>query len=216
MKSKLLALLTAGLLAVSGASAATVSFDVIPGLPRASGGGPFKATTSDLGSFTVFCLERSELIDFNVPYNYTVSGSAEAGGIAGGNPDPLSQGSAWLLAQYSGSINAANSAALQIAFWLLEDELNNAVVTVGNEFFGVHLTNAFYLQAQAFFLGNAKDTASAQYLASLGVAVINPTEAQTGARKQSVIFRVPDSGTTLILLAAGLGFVGLIRRRTSL
>mgnify|MGYP003488219921 CR=1 FL=1 len=64
MKSKLLALFAAGLLAVSGASAATVTFTAIPGLPRASGGGPFKATTSDLGAFTVFCLERSELVDF--------------------------------------------------------------------------------------------------------------------------------------------------------
>jgi hypothetical protein len=215
MKSKLLALLAAGLLAVTGASAATVTFTDL-GLPRPNGGGPFKATTSDLGSFTVFCLERSELLDFNVPYNYTVSGSAEAGGIAGGNPDPLSQGSAWLMAKYAGMVNASNSVALQVAFWLLEDELNVAVVTVGNAFFGADTTNAFYLEAQAFFGGNARATATSQYLAGLGIAVMNPTDIQTGAKKQSVIFRVPDSGTTLILLAAGLGFVGLIRRRTSL
>ena len=63
-------------------------------------------------------------------HNYSISGGAIQGGVSGGNPDPISFGTAYIynqfiagtLADYSSS-NVTNQTDLQDAFWMLEGEI---------------------------------------------------------------------------------------------
>ena len=69
----------------------------------AGGGGPFKATTTGtlLGAtdFVTLCIEFNEHFSYGTSYNFTLSDSAISGGVAGGNPDPVSDATKWLYYQ---------------------------------------------------------------------------------------------------------------------
>lgn len=103
------------------------------------GGGPFKATTTGvlLGSaeFITLCLEFNEHFQYGVPYDFSLSDNAVNGGVAGGNPDPVSAATKWLYYQvisgaYASMYPLATSLSLdnnvganfQQAVWYLEDE----------------------------------------------------------------------------------------------
>jgi hypothetical protein len=220
MKTKILALLAAGLVGTSAAIAGTVQ--VSPGGNQSENGGPFIANTSDLGSFNAFCLELTEGLDYSLVYNYDgLVTAATEGGAGGPSPDPLSVGSVALMEQWGSqipSLSVTDARALQLAFWMLEEELVWDV------------NNAFLIS-----LGLTENDAKADAVSFGGVRVINPyllqsvvTPALSGATVfaatldeprfevvhfQSLIVYVPDSGTTLILLGLGLGLVGLVSRR---
>ena len=93
-------------------------------------GGEFVLTPDTGAPFNSFCLERNEFISLGGTYSYTVNNSAVAGGLAGGSPDPISIGTAYLYSQFRAgtltgytSASSANQTALQEAFWWLEDEI---------------------------------------------------------------------------------------------
>lgn len=97
-------------------------------------------------TFESFCLELNEHISIGSSYVATINTAAVSGGVGGGNPDPLGESTAWLYTQfrtgaldyaYSGTVNIATTAgmesfnrndtarALQLAIWLLEDEIGS-------------------------------------------------------------------------------------------
>lgn len=213
--------LLAGTLFVPVAEAAQVEFTSPAWRDVTYGGGEFGADILGKGGnpdFYTFCLERNEGLSFNTAYNYTTSNAAEAGGVGGGNPDPISEGTAYLFERFSNgtlpgysfatgspAANAARAASgrtLQNAFWGLENEqavdlLNPFIVAVVNEFGSIGAAMADSTRA--------------------GVGVLNPTKITSIQdpffRRQSVLVNLPDNGMSMAMLGGGLLLVGAARRR---
>lgn len=201
MKLKIAAMLAAGLLAIGNSFGGTLAISLAPN--QSGNGGPFVVTTSDIGAFYTFCLEIPEPISTGVVYDYFSSDAAYAGGAGGGNPDTISRGSVWLMEKYGSSIGALSvpdAAAMQLAFWMLEDEL------------AVDELNPYIAEVAAFFGSSA--TAKLDYVNLGNVLVLNPSLLESPRQSLIIITsRVADAGTSLMLLGLGLGSLGLISRR---
>jgi hypothetical protein len=112
----------------------------------AGGGGPFEAKTTagtvlGVADFVTFCIEYNEHFSYGGTYDFTLSDSAVSGGVAGGNPDPLSDTTKWLYYEvvsggYTSMYSAATGLGLtndvganfQYAFWYLEQERTEAEI----------------------------------------------------------------------------------------
>jgi hypothetical protein len=164
-------------------------------------------------------LERNEGLSFGTAYDFTTGPAAQAGGYGGGNPDPISEGTAWLyeafsngsLANYSYATataqdlldRASSGRALQNAIWALEDEQ------------AVDNSNIF-IQAVVTQFGDLA-TAKANYSGTT-VGVLNPTNPAKAVtdpfyRRQSVLINLPDNGMAVMLLGGSLMLIGAARRR---
>lgn len=110
------------------ASGATVKIEAgTPQMTAYNGmiGGVFKATTSEFGVFSTFCVETTETVRLGHTYNYTISTYVTDQNGAG--IDYLSSESAWLYKQFrTGAITLTTkdqARDFQVALWFLEDEL---------------------------------------------------------------------------------------------
>lgn len=177
------------------------------------------------GNIEVFCLEYKEHFTPGGTYDYTINPRAFGGDVAGGGGDPISVGTAWLYYQFAtGTLSGfdyaytnasqiaarkADSSALQLAFWYLEDE------TQFISGYGSYdpTTNPFLNLAAGQFgnLVNAKTDANGAY----GAAVLNLTSnnGQTLHQSQIYLTNVPDSATTLSLLGLAMIALAAFRRR---
>lgn len=173
-------------------------------------GGEFTAKYLSGGSFSTFCLERQVTLSYGVVYNATPNFGAVTGGISGGNPDPVSLGTAFLYSSFrSGTLagyntgtlaaHIASSQSLQYAIWWLEGEMDYAQAGgAGNSFIGL---------VEGMFSDPTADS-NGKY----SVYALNLTHAQTGALAQDVL-AIPDGGMTLVLLGLALTGLGLVGRR---
>ena len=165
-----------------------------------SGGGTF--TVDKVGDsagvlFDTFCLERTESWTSPV-YVGGVSTGAIAGGLAGGNPDPISSQTGWLYKEWrTGAIahTAANANAVQWAIWYFEDEF----------YHWDHLSAVAGAQAMVdLAIANAEEGKL------YGAGVLNLYLLDDNGRptilKQDMLVLVPEPGTLLLL---GLGLLGL-------
>ena len=225
---KALAVSAIGLAMAHGAVAATVTFQQVDGYFSGKAGEftaqhtPFvgnyaasaTATLNGTIGFQTFCLELNEIMRLNRAYDYTVDMAAIEGGVSGGNPDPLSLGSAWLYSEFAAGTLAGYEYApgagrelaagqLQDAFWWLEDEITLAD------------PNANMFLAAAFAQFGDQTAAKADATAgAYNVWVMNPTD--NGEPRQSVlVIRVPDGGLTLGLLGLSLAGIARLRKRFS-
>ncbi|UCE58154.1 MAG: hypothetical protein JSU63_11980 [Phycisphaerales bacterium] len=167
-----------------------------------------------LGSFTTFCLETIEYMDFSQTFDVLdISDGAVEGGKGGGNPDILDERTAWLYQSFrdgtlggltslgyahdydygTGSARVASANAIQNVIWGLEDE------------FGDSWTPAAGLETT--FLAAATDLAD-----GLGNVRVLNIAWPDGALAQSQLVIVPVPGA-VVLGACGLGLVGVVRRR---
>ncbi len=168
----------------------------------------YAAATTFNGGFETFCVETNEYFTPGSTYYYGISQSAMNGGAGGGNPDPISKGTAWLYMMFAqgtltgydyttGAGGNASAAALQATIWWLEDEGANP-----NNLFSTLVMNT---------LGAAyMDDNNGYY----GVGVLNlwaDSNHTQFAQDQLVLLSVPDGGSTAMLL--GLGLLGLFVAR---
>jgi hypothetical protein len=204
------------------ASALTMQLKIDYGSRHSGVGGEFNISSADFNpvamgytantivnsGFETFCVEKNEYFNPGSTYYYSISDGAINGGISGGNPDPLSIGSAWLYSQFAhGTLagydystlggSSTSAASLQEAFWWLEGEVS-----------GQNFANSFETAVVGQF-GSATN-AMANNNGSYGVAVVNiwgDARHTQLAQDQLVLAPVPDGGTTALLL--GMGLVGL-------
>jgi hypothetical protein len=169
--------------------------------------------------FETFCIEFNENFTPGSQYTYAISSGAVAGGVnlagnPGGNPDPVSIGTAWLYWQFSNGVlpsynyvpgagRQASAGLLQNTIWWLEGE----VADPGN-------TNPFRSAVVGFF--GSVGAATANNNNTYAVAALNLTDAQ-GGRHQDQLVRlsvaVPEGGATAVLLGLALTGIGFIRRK---
>lgn len=226
--------LLAGWLAAPSAAAFDIRFQ--SGSFQAGDGGEFVAVTSTsflsyyhpsalqtvggVKGFSTFCLERSEHINFGQTYSGALNDRALNGGIdthelPNLTGDPISLGTAWLYSQFAaGSLTGydygtapyssgetasrkGDADTLQKAIWMLEDELP------------MDATN-FYVSLASTKLGGLA-AAQASSGGAYGVKVINVTEGST--RRQDALVKVPDGGSTALMMGAAVAALAWRRRR---
>lgn len=222
MKTTLMAAVAAA--ALTATSGLAVDTLYVTDGPGSTLGGEFNAHTSAHGTFVTFCLETLEGIRISTYPNefkfaYEISDAAKWNGI--GIADPISLSTAWLydqflngtLAGYNYGVGRTASAnALQQAIWYLEGEIGGSNAGLA----GTFIANA---DAALLGLGYANELAAAN--GAFGVRVLNmyglTSTGELKARdpKQDLLIRVrvPDSGTTLLMMGLGLAAVGAARRR---
>ena len=186
--------------------------------PLPFGGGEFGASVDGVAGpeFYTFCLEKNEGLAFNKPYDFSTGPAAIGGGLGGGNPDNISQGTAWLYERFATGVGVADPAnvaraasgrLLQNAIWMLEDE---QAVDAANPFyalaFGVYgaLVKSDYTGTEIGVL-NPFNSAVPEFLPS---GARNPDY-----RRQSVLINLPDNGVAVIMLGGSLMLLGAARRR---
>jgi len=216
MKKFAIAALLAGTVLVPLAEAAQVRFSSPAWRDATYGGGEFNVDLGANGSidFQSFCLEKNEGLDFGVNLNYTTDAGAWGGGLAGGTPDIISEGTSYLFDMFlqqtlpgysfatgnavANAARAASGRQLQDAIWALEEEQ------------AVNLANPFIVMVVAQF----NSIAGAMADASSGtIGVLNPTAPVSGIRRQSVLINLPDNGMAVIMLGGSLMLLGAARRR---
>ncbi len=201
-----------GLLAgASVASAQNLSFAYSPFRESGFNGGEFVSNLSNGTSYRSFCLEFNEPIQVNPnqTYLYTIDTvGAIAGGVSGGNPDPVSSAAASIFVDWLRGVidnNTANSTAVQQAIWAIEGEINSNTLT------GTAL--ALYKDATTNF--STTDNAVTDNPAFSNIRVLNPFRVSYDGsirRFQSQIILIPLPTASGMALA-GLALVGTRRRR---
>ena len=195
----------------------------LTGIDNSAYGTPAKNIGNPDPSFQTFCLELKENA---ANPSYFVVGSAATRGGTVASSDPISEGTAWLYSQfakgvlnvtldgagngnYFGGTRPSEAAALQTAIWALEGETG---APSDNAYYTAALANGGTASASAGYLGvyvliNFTSAAARDAFVSSGT--FDPA-----AKAQDFLW-MPDNGTTMLLLGAGIFAVGLARRRLS-
>lgn len=215
-----------------------------PGYGYLGGGGEMWAhvLTGSLGiygpgdSFATFCVELNEPIEFAEAPDYVSPvfdavvnplGAVE-GGFGGGNPDPISDYTAWLYLQFSagslapyeydGSVNGGldregSAKALQWVFWGLEDEHDST-----GEFFNAGVKGWLGGKQQEFF-DLAYDAVNTNNWVNTGqvqaVNIFGTDNDGNLVNMQDILAIVPAPGAIGLVLF-GVGMFGYLRRKRSL
>ncbi len=170
-------------------------------------------TTGLSNTFQTFCLETNEYIYKNSVYDAVFNNAADNGGVAGGRPDPISKGTAWLYLQFAKGIwggynysvdRTTSAAALQNTIWFLEGEASDPGET-----------NYFRQAVKSQF--TTLDNAMLDDDVGI-VKVLNLTSDQLIGNthlRQDVLVVTPIPAAVWLLGAGVIGLVGVRRRMRS-
>jgi hypothetical protein len=182
-------------------------------------GGVFTITDINNGAvFKTFCLELNEnIVNGNIVDS--ISNAAVNGGVGGqtaSNYDPISSSTDWLMAQYAMGIQGyTDPQALQMAFWILEDE-----VSIAQNETGAYISRdvIYWIENYGEKFNIAKGyisaaTAATQNGGSYGSQVLN-LKSNDGTKAQSQLFHsVPEPTQMLLFGTALIGLAGVGRKR---
>jgi hypothetical protein len=171
------------------------------------------------GGFETFCIEYNEHFSPGAAYNVQISPGAIKGGKT--DTDLISVGTAYIYSLFAtGQLhnavaaynynNTASAGQLQNAFWFLEGE---GIANPG--IFNALLAAEFGNDPTAW-KSDGVANASGNYVtaASYGVSALNMGSAPTFPNQDQLVFqRVPDGGTTVVLLGLAMGGLALLKRR---
>jgi hypothetical protein len=184
------------------------TYDYSAQAPGYGSGGLFTIKDLDNGAVLyTFCIELDEHLGMPLVVG-SIDPDAIKGGIGGPEPDPLSGSSKWLFGQYQTGAKT-DTGALQIAFWVLEDEYQTGYASpwdyykTGNSAALVDLAKIYYDEA----------ITHANYNAS--VKVLNLLSYNSATQKYDIAaqsFPVPEPGI-MLLMALGVFGVGLSYRK---
>ncbi len=189
------------------------------------------------GAFYSFCLERNESFEYNTPYFGEIASSAVAGGVGGGNPDPISGVTARIYCEFrsgtggasdplfggvgsfgAGYSTAFQTIAIQFAIWYSEQEIATfSTAEMASYGFSAAIKTAIMSDAEAIF-----NWASANNDGGLhGVRVLrlwnryDATLGYYGARQDilTIVPLPPAAYAGLGTLGGLLGLAHLRRRR---
>lgn len=202
-------------------------------------GGEFSVLTSDPGllssysplalnpdgtRFQSFCLETTEEIaDATVgygPFSGTIDKGAVNGGYSGGNPDPISLGTAYLYYKFAtGQLNydyanavsrLSDARLLQDCIWFLEGEYAGAYGP--NSVFNT--SNKYYQIVSGLFGGSVTSDANGEF----GVYALNLVT-RDGVQVQSQLIYLPEPSTVvagaLLLLPFGVSTLRILRKKSN-
>lgn len=173
------------------------------------------------GAFGVFCIELNEYFTPGVNYKVaSISTGANKGGLYGQtstNFDPISKETQWLYYHFllkdikDVTGVAENDYQLQLAFWFMENELDNRVSQNATYF------DAYY-GARGITTDAEKYVAAAQLAIDRGaflgdVKVMNLIDASGNYAQSQLIGQPVPEPSTILLVGAGLIGLGFARRR---
>jgi hypothetical protein len=166
----------------------------------------YKSATTYNGGFETFCVQTNEYFNPGSTYYYGIS----QGSISGGSFNPLTRGAAWLYLNFAhgslfgynysfGGLGSASAGALQSEIWFLQGQ-------------GANPHNAF-----STLVTNNVTNYMAPNNGYYGVAVLNlwgDINHTQVVQNQLILVpsRVPDSGSTVMLLGTALSVLGMARR----
>jgi hypothetical protein len=178
------------------------------------GGGEFSVIKNGAFKFNTFCLERDEGVTSGGFYQIAgITDSAQNGGVNTDDGDPLSNQTKWLYFHYSlGDLDTKGTAyqygnfisadALQLAIWMLEEEISST----GNTPKGA-LADALIAAANTAVL--AKESVGEVAVLNL---ITTDRYGRVTNRQDMLVSSVPEPGT-ILLLGAGLLGLGMFGRR---
>jgi hypothetical protein len=210
-------------------------------------GGAFGIDGPDAGpqlpaDFMTFCIEMNEVTAVNSSFYVKLSTAAEDGGFAGGNPDPLSEKSAYLYSRFvSGLLDDATSGVyndtnpltkqvsydgLQLALWILEDEavfVNSAYrrnngfpngTPIGDSAVW-NMANTLVATANANAVANNFYGVKVMQMWKTSLLDADPANSNSDpdTNAQDMLITVPEGASTLAVLMFGISAVTASRFR---
>ena len=193
------------------------------GLHEKNNDNPANGNSQSSELFRTFCIERNEYIDFDTNgfVIESISKQAVGGGVGGGNPDPISQESAWLYYNFTkgtlvgyldNDVSSANN--LQNAIWGFENEIAQDAGWAANPF--VVAANAANPAAKAAALAQTFVLNLLWATDRAGYDGVYESNGSIGAgdRAQSLLYVVPEASTIAVWSGLSvLSFVAASRKR---